>query len=139
MEWTQDGFSLSDDPARVDLDAVCALLAQSYWAAHRPREVMARALAHSICFSLFDGPSQIGFARVVTDRATFAWICDVIVAPAHRGRGLGKWMMGVVTDYPAIRDTQQILRTRDAHSLYAHFGFEVRQCMRRRSPSWRPA
>jgi GNAT superfamily N-acetyltransferase len=133
MEWKYRDYLLTDDPDRVDLDVVCELLGQSYWAGERPRAVTAEGIRNSICFSLYDQQRQIGFARVVTDRATFAWICDVIIHPDFRGQGLGKWLMACVVDYPAIRNMRQILKTRDAHGLYERFGFERGECMNRRS------
>ena len=126
---------VSDDLSRIDLDAVCRLLASSYWAATRPREVIERSLQSSIVFGLYCSEGQIGFARAVTDRATFTWIADVIVDPRHRGKGLGRWLVECVLSHPDVRDTMQLLRTKDAHSLYERFGFERDECMIHRSPT----
>lgn len=133
MEWTRDDVRLTDDLGAVDLDFVHGMLSSSYWAAGRSRQVTEDSLAHSIPFSLFKDDRQIGFARCVTDRTTFAWIADVIIDPDFRGLGLGTWMMQCVLDHPGVASTrQQLLRTRDAHELYRRMGFEVADCMARR-------
>jgi GNAT superfamily N-acetyltransferase len=123
VEWKKGDYILTDEADRIDLDAVMALLSESYWAPRRPRAKMAKAVEHSVCFSLFLGSRQIGFIRVVTDRATFAWICDVMIHPDYRGVGLGTWMMQCVLEHPHTSDMHQVLRTRDAHEFYAQFGF----------------
>lgn len=125
-EQRRDGYTISTDPARLDLDAVAEALGDSYWAAGRPREVIARSLDGSLCFGLYQGEAQIGMARVVTDRATFAWLCDVYVLEAHRGRGLGKWLIGAVVAHPDLAGLRRfLLATRDAHGLYRQHGFET--------------
>ena len=131
MQWTRDDYTLSDDRQRIDLDAVCSLLQSTYWADKRPREAIRKSIEHSLCFGLFYEGAQVGFARAVTDYATFAWICDVIIAPEHRGDGLGKWLVECVIAHPDLEDCTQLLRTRDAHTLYERFGFSRSQCMRR--------
>src|SRR6185295_489045 len=100
MEWHRADCVLTDDKSRIDLDAVQGLMALSYWANDRPRELMAKAIEHSICLGLFRATTLIGFARGVSDRATFTWICDVIVHPDHRSRGLGKWMTQCLLEHP---------------------------------------
>ena len=129
MEWERNGYLITDDPARLDLDVVCRLLAGSYWAADRKREVIELSIRNSIPFGLYRGPKQIGFARLVTDSATFAWVCDVIIDPAHRSAGLGKWLVECALAHPDVADTAQMLRTRDAHGLYERFGFSRVECM----------
>jgi GNAT superfamily N-acetyltransferase len=122
---TRDGYTVSSDPARLDVDAIHAFLTRCYWSTGIPRETVARAVAHSLGFGLHapDG-AQVGFARVVTDRATFAYLCDVYVLEAHRGRGLGEWLVGFALADPALRNLRRvILATRDAHALYERFGF----------------
>lgn len=110
---------------RVDVEAVHAYLVRSYWSTGIPREVVERAVAHSLCFSLFHGERQVGFARVVTDRATFAYLADVYVLEEHRGNGLSKWMMEGVHAHPDLQGLRrQMLFTRDAHGLYAQFGYQ---------------
>jgi GNAT superfamily N-acetyltransferase len=132
MEWWRDEYSINDDPQRMDIDVVCAMLDQSYWAADRPHERTVQALANSICFNLYHRDLQVGFARVVTDQATFTWVADVIIQPEHRGRGLGKWLMACLLSHPAVQGTRLLLKTRDAHGLYEQFGFQIEECMVRR-------
>lgn len=124
MELRRDGFTVSTDPARLDLDAIERLIRSSYWAAERPRDAIEASLKNSLCYGLYDGERQIGLMRVVTDYATFAWLCDVIVEPEHRGKGLGRWMLQAVLDAPETATvTRWILATLDAHSLYTDYGF----------------
>jgi GNAT superfamily N-acetyltransferase len=117
-------FRISTDPLSVDVDAVHAYLSRSYWAAGIPREVVARSIPLSLCFSLFDAERQIGFARAVTDRATFAYLCDVYVLEEFQRRGLGTWLMEVVVSHPDLQGLRRfLLATKDAHGLYQKFGF----------------
>ena len=115
---------ITTDPARLDLDVIHGFLAQSYWAPGVPREVVERSIRHSICFGALEGERQVGFARVISDRATFAYVADVFVLPSHRGRGIGKRLMACITTHP---DLQRLrlwsLFTRDAHGLYRQYGF----------------
>ena len=126
MEWTRDGYTISDDPARVDVDAVHRYLSEeSYWAPGVPRDVVERSIAGSLPFGLYapDG-SLAGFARAVTDRAVFAYLGDVFVLPEHRGRGLGVWLTQVVMEHPELQGLRRwVLYTEDAHGLYERFGF----------------
>ena len=99
-------------------------LAGSYWAAEIPKDVVDAACAGSVCFGLYAARRQVGFARVVSDRATFAWLADVFVLPDHRGRGLSKWLVACVLEHPELRGLRRwMLATRDAHGLYERFGF----------------
>jgi len=124
-EWKRNHVVISTDPARLDVDAVHAFLAQAYWCEGIPRGIVERALSNSLCFGLFDGPIQVGFARVVTDYATFAYLCDVYVLESHRGRGLGKWLIECVLAHPQLQGLRRFnLVTRDAHQLYSPFGFK---------------
>lgn len=124
MQWARDGYSVSDDRWRVDREAVHAFLADSYWARGISRDVVERSIRHSLCFGIYDGDAQVGFARVVTDHATFAYLADVFVVPAHRGRGLAKWLMECIVAHPDLQGLRRfLLGTRDAHGLYARFGF----------------
>jgi GNAT superfamily N-acetyltransferase len=124
FEVRRGDYLISTDPARLDLDSIYGYLSGSYWAAGRPREVVARSLRASLCFGLYHGASQVGLARVVTDCATFAWLCDVFVLEEHRGRGLGVWLIDVVVGHPELQGLRRImLATRDAHGLYARHGF----------------
>jgi GNAT superfamily N-acetyltransferase len=117
-------YRISTDPRLLDVDAIHAFLTRSYWAPGIPREIVAASLRSSLCFGLFDGPAQIGFARVISDLATFAYLCDVYVLEEFRGRGLAKWLLKVVTSHPDLQGLRRfVLATRDAHSLYENFGF----------------
>ena len=117
-------IEISTDAARLDLDAIHAYLSTSYWAAGRSRETVAKSIANSLCFGAYDGGRQVGLARVVTDRATFAYLCDVYVLETHRGRGIGKRLMQAVVAHPDLQGLRRFhLVTRDAHELYKRFGF----------------
>jgi GNAT superfamily N-acetyltransferase len=120
------GFTLSTDAARLDVAAIHAYLAHdSYWAKGMPRETLQRALDHSLNFGLCAPDGRLaGFARVVTDTATFAWLCDVFVLPEFRGQGLSKWLMAQVWAHPDLQNLRRrMLATLDAHGLYTQFGF----------------
>lgn len=120
----RDGFVISTDPAAIDGDAVHAFLTRSYWSRGIPLDVVRRAIAGSLCFGLFAGDAQIGLARVITDGATFAYLCDVYVLEDYRGRGLGTWLIEAVVAHPALQGLRRfVLVTRDAHRVYAKFGF----------------
>ncbi len=124
MEWWHDGICITDDRDRVDLDVVHPFLAGSYWSPGIPRDVVGRAVRHSLCLSAHDGDAQVGFARVVTDRATFAYLADVFVLPDHRGRGLGRELARVAVEHPEVAGVRRyMLATRDAHALYESLGF----------------
>jgi GNAT superfamily N-acetyltransferase len=130
---------ISTDPSRLDVEAVHRFLAGSYWAAGIPREVVERSIRHSICFGAFDGDRQVGFARVITDRATFAYVADVFVLPSHRGRSIGKRIMECATSHPELQNLRLwTLFTRDAHGLYRQYGFQEARypdrLMERRQP-----
>jgi GNAT superfamily N-acetyltransferase len=123
--WEREGFIVSCDPARVDRGKVHAFLSQSYWAQGIPREVVDRSIEGSLCFVLLKDEEQIGFARVISDRATIAYLGDVHVLPAWQGRGLGRWLMDCVMAHPQLAGLRRwILVTRDAHGLYASLGFK---------------
>ena len=117
-------YEISTDPARLDVDAIHAFLTQSYWSPGIPRATVARAIANSLCFGVFWHGQQVGFARVVTDKTTFAYLCDVYVLEAHRGQGLSKQLMSHVMKHPDLQGLRRMmLATRDAHGLYAQYGF----------------
>jgi GNAT superfamily N-acetyltransferase len=122
---TRDGYTLSTDPAKLDIAAMHAYLSRSYWSPGVPLEVVAAAAKNSLCFGLYDDQGkQVGLARVVTDHATFAYLCDVYVLEEHRGKGLGKWMVETVCAHPALTGARGVmLGTRDAHGLYRRHGF----------------
>jgi GNAT superfamily N-acetyltransferase len=118
-------YEISTDPARLDIDAIHAFLTQSYWSPGIQRSTVARAISHSLCFGAFCAGQQVGFARVVTDRTTFAYLCDVYVLEAHRGRGLARQLIDRVVHHPDLQGLRRMmLATRDAHGLYARYGFE---------------
>jgi GNAT superfamily N-acetyltransferase len=125
-ERVRDGYRLTSDPARVDKPTVHRWLSEdSYWAAGRAFDVVSRSVDGSVPYSIHLGDEQVGFARAVTDGATFVWICDVYVAPAHRGRGLGGWLVdSMVEDFTAAGILRLLLATRDAHEVYRRCGFE---------------
>jgi GNAT superfamily N-acetyltransferase len=134
VEWTRGGFSISTEPERLDRALIRDFLAGSYWARGIPREVVDRSIEGALCFGIYEGRAQVGFARVVTDRATFAYLADVFVLESHRGRGLAVWLMEVIMAHPDLRGLRRwILMTRDAHGLYRKFGFreiaDARRCM----------
>ena len=124
MEWTRERFTVSDDAARLDHDIIERFLTESYWAKNIPRTTLDKSLRNSLCFALLEGERQIGFARVVSDRATIAYLADVFVLPEFRGRGLAKWLLTCVLEHPELQGLRRwILGTRDAHGLYAKLGF----------------
>jgi GNAT superfamily N-acetyltransferase len=140
MRLRRDGYELSDDPRQLDVDAIWSFLRGAYWSPNVPRDVVERSIAHSLCLGLYaPGGEQAGFARAVTDRATFAWIADVFVLEPHRGRGLGVWLVETLFEHPALSNVRGILlATADAHPLYERFGFgpleDTERLMARRRP-----
>jgi GNAT superfamily N-acetyltransferase len=125
VEHRRGEYLVSTDPARLDLDVIHGFLTNSYWAKGIPRDIVARSIEHSLCFGIYDGKgAQVGFARVVSDFATVAYLGDVFVIESHRGRGLSKWLMECVMRHPSLHGFRRwILLTRDAHGLYSQFGF----------------
>ena len=126
IETQRDRFTITTDPARLDYDAIAEMLKRSYWASGRPREQLDRALANSLVFGLYEGEKQIGLARVVSDYAIFAYLCDVFIHEDYRAHGLGKWLMQTIHSHPDLQGLRRwALVTRDAHNLYRQFGWEV--------------
>lgn len=125
MEYQRGEYLISTNRERLDLDVIHGFLTNCYWARGVPREIVAVSIEHSLCFGIYDGDSrQVGFARVVSDFATVAYLGDVFVLESHRGRGLSKWLMDCVVRHPALQNLRRwILLTRDAHGLYSQFGF----------------
>lgn len=124
MDLKRDGFRVSDELALLDVDVIHAFLRECYWAAGIPREVLERSLRGSLCFGVYEGEAQVGFARCITDRATYAYLADVFVLPSHRGRGLSKWLLQCILAHPDLQGLRRwSLITRDAHGLYAQLGF----------------
>lgn len=125
MDWQKDEFTISTDKNLLQIDAIHKFLTEeSYWAQERTREQTATAIINSLCFGVYAGEKQIGFARVISDFATFAYIGDVYVTEEFRGRGLSKWLMKTIVNYPDLQNLRRwVLATKDAHSLYEKFGF----------------
>jgi GNAT superfamily N-acetyltransferase len=121
----RDGYTISTDSSRLDVDAIHAYLTRSYWATGIPRATVARSLLHSVAYGLYapDG-AQVGFTRVISDWSTYAYLCDVYVLEAQRGQGLGVWLIETVLAHPELQGIRRLsLTTRDAHGLYEKFGF----------------
>jgi GNAT superfamily N-acetyltransferase len=117
-------FTISEDKTRLNLDFIHAELAESYWSKKIPREIVRRGIENSMCFGIYSGEQQIGFARVITDKATFAYLCDVIVTESFRGRGAGKQLMSYIMAHPDLQGLRRFtLGTQDAHELYRRYGF----------------
>jgi N-acetylglutamate synthase-like GNAT family acetyltransferase len=117
-------FLISTDRAKLDLDVIHKFLARSYWAAGVPRATVVRSIENSLCFGVYDGANQVGFARIISDFATFAYIADVFVLEPYRDRGLGKELMASIMAHPDLQGLRRwSLATRDAHGLYAQYGF----------------
>ncbi len=125
VEFRQGDALVSTDRGRLDINLIYEFLSKrSYWAEGVPRDVVERAIENSLCFGLFEGGRQVGFARAITDYATFAYLADVFVLESHRGRGLSKFLMECIVKHPKLRNLRRwMLATKDAHSLYAKFGF----------------
>jgi GNAT superfamily N-acetyltransferase len=125
VEYRRGEFLISTDPARLDLNVIHGFLTNCYWAKGIPRDVLARSIEHSLCFGVYDDAgTQVGFARVISDYATFAYIADVFVLESHRGRGLGKELMDCIKQHPSLQGLRRWnLSTKDAHGLYSQYGF----------------
>lgn len=123
MQWTREGFVLTDQPPPTAIDETYALLQTTYWSHKRPRDVVERIVGESLCFYLSKDQRQVGFGRVISDYVTTSWIADVVLAKEYQGDGLGSWMMRCVLDHPKLRSTQFALQTGTAHSFYERLGF----------------
>src|SRR5690349_15662696 len=123
-EQTKNGFTISTDKLRLDLDLIHDYLSnRSYWAKGVPYDKVVRAAENSMCFGVYEGENLIGYARVITDKATIAYIGDVFILETHRGRGLSKWLMECILNHPELQGFRRwILLTKDAHGLYKQFG-----------------
>jgi len=120
----KNNYTISTDPARLDLDAIAAMLTRAYWAQGRTRAMIARYVQHSLVFGIYHEHQQIGLARIVSDYTTFAWLCDVFIHEDHRGKGLGKWLLETIHSHPDLQGLRRwMLATRDAHGLYKQFGW----------------
>ena len=139
MEWQRGEYAISTDRDRLDLDVVHGFLSKdAYWSRGVARDVVERSIENSICFGMYLHGEQVGFARVVTDRAAIAYLADVFVLPDHRGRGLGKWLIETVLAHPDLQGLRRFfLGTADAHELYERYGFgpvDPGRMMERRQP-----
>src|ERR1051325_10218088 len=114
MVWQKDDYCITTDKRRIDLPYIHAFLSSSYWAQGIPEDTVRRSVEGSLCFSVFHKDQQVGFARVITDGASFAYLCDVFIDESYRGRGLSKWLMEVITAYPSLQGLRRfMLATRD--------------------------
>lgn len=139
MSTDTDDYTITTDPRRFDLDAIHAFLSRAYWSPGVPRAVVEKAIANSLCFALLHRGVQVGLARVVTDRATFAYLADVYVLEEHRGRGLSKRLMQAVGAHAELQGLRRmLLATRDAHTLYQQFGFKPLANPTRMMERWDP-
>ena len=120
----RDNFTINTDTGKLDLNFIHDYLCnQSYWARGRGRDVVENSIENSLCFGVYEGEQQVGFARLVTDYATFAWLCDVFIADSHQGQGLGKWLIECIVEDPKLQGVKRILlATSDAHDLYRKYG-----------------
>ena len=125
MEWQKENLIISTDKSKLDIPYIHHFLSEeSYWAANVPIEIVEQSIAHSICLGMYDGHKQIGFARIITDQATFGYLADVFIDNTYRGRGLSKWLMEIIMELPFIPVLRRfMLATQDAHGLYEQFGF----------------
>ncbi len=132
QEYRKNGFVISTDRERLDLDVIHGFLTESYWCKGIPREVVARSIENALCFGIYKQSQQVGFARVISDYATYAYIGDVFVVEAHRGQGLAKWVMECIMQHPQLQGLRRwSLVTGDAHGLYSQFGFTPLQAPER--------
>jgi len=123
-QWTHGEYLISTDPSLLDLPMIHNYLDKSYWAAGRSADTIRRSIENSLAFGVYKQGAQVGFARVITDYATFAWVADVFVVDEHKGNGLGKWLMEVIITHPELQGFRRwVLATKDAHGLYRRFGF----------------
>jgi GNAT superfamily N-acetyltransferase len=124
MRVAKDSYEIDDDKSRLNMDMIHAFVVESYWAAGIPRTTLERSIAGSDCFGVYHNTQQVGFARIMGDRATFAYVADVFVLPNHRGKGLARWLMETILLQPQYKGLRRwLLATRDAHGLYAKLGF----------------
>lgn len=127
FEAQQEGFLISTDPTKIDETLVHQFLSEdSYWAKNIPLSTVQQSIKNALCFGVYSGNQQVGFARVITDRATFAYLADVFILEAYRGRGLSKWLVQTILEHPDLQGLRRwVLATADAHGLYAQFGFQA--------------
>lgn len=140
-EHARNGYRISTDKQLLNIAVIMQYLSdESYWAKDIPQALVERSIEHSLCFGVYEGTTQIGFARAVTDKATFAYLADVFILPEWRGQGLSKWLMEVILAHPDLQGLRRwLLATMDAHGLYTQFGFtpltEPERMMQRKAPN----
>jgi N-acetylglutamate synthase-like GNAT family acetyltransferase len=124
MDFIKDGFTISTEKEKLDIDLIHSFLNRTYWAEGISKETIRRSIEGSLCFGVFENDKQVGFARMITDKATFAYLADVFIIEEYRGRGLSKWLMAIIMTHPDLQGLRRmILATKDAHGLYKQFGF----------------
>ena len=124
MDFIKDGFTISTEKEKLDIDVIHSFLNRTYWAEGISKEIIRRSIEGSLCFGVFENNRQVGFARMITDKATFAYLADVFIIEEYRGRGLSKWLMEVIMSHPELQGLRRmVLVTKDAHGLYKQFGF----------------
>ena len=124
-EYKKDEFIISTDKEKLQFDVIHKFLSASYWAKNIPFEIVKQSINNSLCFGIYKGNTQIGFSRLITDYATFAYLADVFIIEEFRGKGLSKWMMERIIDYPELKGLRTwMLKTADAHGLYQQYGFD---------------
>lgn len=125
-KWQRGEFTISTERARLDLNLIHEFLTTSYWAAGIPLDVVERSIEHSLAFGVYQADRQVGFARLITDYATFAYLADVFIIEDYRGQGLAKWLVEIIVAHPDLQGLRRwMLATRDAHALYSKAGFVV--------------
>jgi N-acetylglutamate synthase-like GNAT family acetyltransferase len=126
MDFIRDGFTISTEKEKLDIDVIHSFLSRTYWAEGISKEIIRRSIEGSLCFGVFENDNQVGFARMITDNATFAYLADVFIIEEYRGRGLSKWLMEIMMSHPDLQGLRRmVLATRDAHELYKKFGFTL--------------
>ncbi|QEC41828.1 GNAT family N-acetyltransferase [Pseudobacter ginsenosidimutans] len=124
MNWQKDKFAIDTDKSKLDTAYIRGKLAATYWAEDIPLSIVERSIENSLCFGVYVGAQQIGFARMITDKASFAYLCDVFIDEDYRGQGLSKWLMSAIMGHPDLQGLRRfMLATRDAHGLYRQYGF----------------
>ena len=137
MLWERGDFLITSDQNRVDIDALHAMLSQTYWAKDRSRDAVAKSVENSLSFSVFKGDEQVGFVRAITDGITYAVILDMIIREDFRGQGLGKWLVQCIDEHPEIVPLRQVLWTVDADDFYRQGGFEEMSKLKFMARSWK--
>lgn len=138
LQVEKGGYAISTDPDRLDFDVIHGFLSQSYWSPGIPRPMVERAAQNSLCFGVYRGGEQVGYSRIITDYATFAYLADVFILTEHRGIELSKWMMATIKGHPSLQGIRRwLLFTADAHGLYAQFGFAADPGAAERLMTWR--